>query len=287
MSHIFISHSSKDNAFAQSLADHLAGDGFDTWVDIMNLRADDRWPQKLEEAIQSCPALLVIMSRAARSSEWVERETLMAMELEKRLFVVLVEDVPLPLHLVNRQYIDCRQDGQHCPRKVIHALRRANLSVPPRKQPRPLSPEPGRDNFFKYVEQLTDGEASSRIARELYTWAQENADGVTFGSGKQWPGFHVRALTGDDEVTVFSVWAYERQAKVQINFRFLANHRPYTNHRLRFSTLRSICEVVKMPVIAGQADRQPTFALRTLNGSGRLDAFRQIMGEIIDTLRGE
>src|SRR5215216_1571612 len=104
--YIFISHSSVDREFATLLAERLEEVGFRCWVDANDIPDGSTWMREIEKAVRACGALIVVMSKDARESEWVERETLLGMELRKPLFIVRIDDEPLPLHLINRQYTD-------------------------------------------------------------------------------------------------------------------------------------------------------------------------------------
>lgn len=284
MSYIFVSHTTADNEFARFLADQLTDAGFDVWVDFDSIKSGDRWVRSIQDAVEDCGAMVVVMSRAARDSEWVEREALLAMDLKKPLHTALIEDMPLPLHLINRQYTDFRQERDKAARKLIVALRRLDLSRPRKRAPRKLSPEPDRDNFFKYVEQLPGGAGNVLVARDLYRWAQDYADVVEFG-GKITPGYHARATLGDDEVTVFSLWAYPRHPAVQVQFQYLSDFPPYDNGRMRRSTLRSLNRLVSEPFLDDKADRRPTVPLSALGTADNLALFKEIIAEIIDNLR--
>src|SRR5579862_9674019 len=103
---IFMSHSSKDRAFTNDLAQHLQEGGFHCWIDLDDIPDGSTWPREIEKAVTACDAMIVVMSKDGRESEWVERETLMAMDLRKPLFIARIDDTPLPIHLINRQYTD-------------------------------------------------------------------------------------------------------------------------------------------------------------------------------------
>jgi len=286
VSKIFISHSTKNNDFAEYLAEGLREAGFDVWIDLDSIRDGAPWLRSIETAIHICESVVVVMSKIARESEWVEREVLLAMDLKKRLYIALVEDMPLPLHLINRQFTDFR-DGDAKARakalkKLIHSLR----GTPPKRTPKPLSPTPDKSNFFKYVDQLP-GEHNALIARDVFKWATTHADIVEFG-GKVTPGFHARVeLGGDTWVTVFSLWAYKATPAVQVQFQYLSDHEPYTDHSLRLSTLQSLNRI--MPenerLLEDSADRRPTLPLETLSTADHLELFKQIMAEVMNTLR--
>ena len=284
MPDIFISHSSDDNDLTRFLSDRVAEAGFDVWVDFDGIVSGDRWVQKIQQAVEDCGAMVVIMSRAAQRSEWVEREALFAMELKKPLYVALIEDMPKPLHLINRQFTDFIADRERGAKKLIATLRRLDLANPRSRAPKQLSPEPDKDNFFKYLSQLPGAEQNALIARDLYRWAKEQADDISFG-GKITPGFHVRVALDSVELLVFSLWGYTRRPAVQVQFQYLADHPPYDNARLRRSTLASLNRLLDAPYLDDAADRRPTAPLSALDDAKNLETFKQIITEIMDNLR--
>lgn len=285
MVHIFISHSAKDNTFALKLSQAIQDAGIETWVDRKRIKSGDRWLKSIQDAIENSIATVVVLSRAARDSEWVEREALMAMEQHKPIYIALIEEMPLPLYLINRQYSDFTQSPETAQAQLIEALHALEDGDAPRRLPAKHSAMPDQDNFFEYVKQLPGGEANALIARDLYQWGQQEADEVEFG-GKITPGFHVRLHLGEDDVAVFSLWAYARQPAVQVNFQYLMEFSPYLSKTVRRSTLHSLNRLMPEPFLDERADRRPTLPLSVLGTAENLETFKQIAAEIIDNLRG-
>jgi len=99
MSRIFLSHSSKNNAEAKALADWLAAQGFDDLFLDLNpqrgIAAGERWERALNQAAQRCEAVLFLVSNAWLASDWCLKEFNLAHRLNKRLFGVLIEDIPI------------------------------------------------------------------------------------------------------------------------------------------------------------------------------------------------
>lgn len=291
MTYIFISHSRKDNTFTRFLSDALTEAELDIWVDFDDIpEGDPSWLRTVQGALENCAVFIVIMSAAGRASEWVERETLMAMELRKPLYVVLIEDMPLPLHLINRQFSNFIEESRW-PQSASRLVRTLKKSMQasaqkPTSNRRILSAEPNAGNFFKYLEQrqYDDPKTNARIARALNDWAAEHTDGVDFG-GKITPGMHARIQLGDQDVIVFTLWAYPRQPAVQIQLQYLAKHPPYDDAELRRSTLLSLNPLATKPFLPDQADRRPTLPLSNLQTDNTLAQFLQIVEEIIDNLR--
>lgn len=291
MPDIFLSHSTKDNEFTRFLFDRLSDEGFNVWVDFDDISPGDRWLQTIENGLRESKSVVFVLSKNSRDSEWCEREALMTMQLKKPLHVVLIEDLPLPLHLINRQYTDFRegQDKDQAVNDLVEAIRELDLEgAEPKKVdlPKPLPALPTEDNFFQYLEQLPGGENNSLIARDLYQWGQTHADKVEFG-GKITPGFHVKVQIGEDEITLFSVWGYAKKPSVQVQFQYLMEYDPYKDTQMRRSTLKSLSKLVSTPFIDDKADRRPTLRIKdAFSKAENLEDFKQVMGEIIDNLKG-
>lgn len=290
--YIFISHSTKDSEFTVFLDRGLREAGFITWVDVESIPEGSTWPRAIQKGVEECGAMVVVMSKHGRESEWVERETLLAMDLRKPLFIALIEDMPLPIHLINRQYTDFRKRPEQAMKRLIAALNKESLTEPlpePKtlQQEARLAPEPNEYNFFKYLEQLRDGEQNAPIARRLYQIARSRADRVAF-SGWATPGFHARVRLKKVDATVFSVWAYSRQPAVEVPLQYLQNHPPYDEHQLRLSTLDALNRLMpdgeKFP--DGKADLRPNLPLsRAFASPESIDAFTQVVAEIAENLR--
>ena len=92
---VFISHSSAkiDTWIAKVLNEKIKKTGCSiAWVDVEKLEKGSVPKKRLIEAIQASNELLVLVSKASNSSEWVQTEIGMAMGLE-RLIVPLLLDL--------------------------------------------------------------------------------------------------------------------------------------------------------------------------------------------------
>jgi hypothetical protein len=287
--YIFMSHSSVDREFTTLLAERLTEAGFHCWVDINDIPDGSTWPREIEKAVRDCGALIVVMTKDARDSEWVERETLLGMSLRKPLFILRVDDTPLPLHLINRQYTDYRTRPEAGFKKLVAALKKTPLTEPlPAPDPREQSqhsPEPNRLNFFKYVEQLPDGEENARIARVLFDWAQQNVDSLTF-SGRAEPAFHANLWVGPGGVTVYSVRAYPKQPAVEVPLQFFMPFPPYDQNEVRLSLLKQLNGFMgNQPFADDRADRRPNIPLSAFSDAAKLQTFIDLIAGITNTLR--
>src|ERR1043166_4362916 len=108
MSRIFLSHSSANNAEAVALREWLKREGWDdVFLDAdpeRGIAAGERWEGALNEAASRCEAVLFMVSRAWLDSGWCLKEFNLAHRLNKRLFGLLLEDIPvadLPVNLTD------------------------------------------------------------------------------------------------------------------------------------------------------------------------------------------
>jgi WD40 repeat protein len=96
---IFISHSSKNNAAALALARWLELHGWgDYFLDISaerGLAPGERWQAALKVAADRCEAVIFLISPAWRESRWCLAELLLAQQLGKAIFGVMIEAVDL------------------------------------------------------------------------------------------------------------------------------------------------------------------------------------------------
>jgi WD40 repeat protein len=99
VSRIFLSHSSKNNDSAVALRDWLVGQGWDdVFLDLdpnRGIAAGDRWERSLNQAALRCEAVLFLVSRAWLASDWCLKEFNLAHRLNKRLFGLLIDDIPV------------------------------------------------------------------------------------------------------------------------------------------------------------------------------------------------
>jgi tetratricopeptide (TPR) repeat protein len=99
MSRIFLSHSSKDNDSAVALNDWLASQGWDdVFLDLdpqRGIAAGDRWERAPNQAALRCEAVVFLVSRSWLASDWCLKEFNLAHRLNKRLFGLLIEDIPV------------------------------------------------------------------------------------------------------------------------------------------------------------------------------------------------
>jgi predicted esterase len=80
---IFISHAWEDKALVRRLEKTLADAGAQVWVDHAGIRGGDNLPERINDALERCNTLLLVWSKAAKSSHWVKLEWTNAISLRK------------------------------------------------------------------------------------------------------------------------------------------------------------------------------------------------------------
>lgn len=124
---VFISYSHKDKEFANRLATNLMTRKVRVWVDTWELRAGDSLISRIQDAIQSSSALVVLVSQNSLASTWCTKELNSGLlrELEERRVVVvpaLVEECELPLFLREKKYADFRSSFDDGLSDVMEAI---------------------------------------------------------------------------------------------------------------------------------------------------------------------
>lgn len=108
--HIFISYSRADGEFALQLARDLRKAGIDIWLDRLDIPPGARWDRAVEEALNTCERLLIVLSPSSAKSENVQDEIGFAMREKRPIIPVLYLPCKVPLRLHRLQHIDFTKD---------------------------------------------------------------------------------------------------------------------------------------------------------------------------------
>jgi len=93
LSDIFISYSRKDKAFVQQLAQALAAEGQDVWIDWEDIPPTANWWNEIQAGIAGADNFIFVISPDSAQSEVCRRETDFAVDSGKRLVPLLHRDV--------------------------------------------------------------------------------------------------------------------------------------------------------------------------------------------------
>ena len=108
MSHVFISYTAEDRRIASELARKIRNEtGNQAWIDAENIEGGESWRAAIDKALRDACAVIVLVSPAAKKSEYVTYEWAFALGVGTKVIPILVTNVK-NLHpaLRDLQYID-------------------------------------------------------------------------------------------------------------------------------------------------------------------------------------
>jgi hypothetical protein len=116
VSHVFLSYARRDQVFADHLVTALEARGVNVWVDREDIPGGAAWESAIGEALSASSAVLVVLSPASVTSEYVPKELSLAEKYERPIVPILHEpweespDAPavkrVEFQLAGLQYVD-------------------------------------------------------------------------------------------------------------------------------------------------------------------------------------
>lgn len=103
---IFISYSRADAEFALKLAKDLRSAGADIWIDQLDIISGERWDEAVEEALEACRIILIILSPVSVASDNIRDELSFAIDEGKQIIPVLHKDCKIPFRIRRIQRSD-------------------------------------------------------------------------------------------------------------------------------------------------------------------------------------
>lgn len=108
--YIFISYARSDGKIADMLQERLMERGIQVWVDRTRLVPGAPWPTGLQQALDTCDTMLVLLSPRSLVSDAVRREYTYALKAGKTVIPVLIAPVTaFPEELRFVQWVDLTQ----------------------------------------------------------------------------------------------------------------------------------------------------------------------------------
>jgi formylglycine-generating enzyme required for sulfatase activity len=151
MSYIFISYSHEDKGYAHKLEEALKQKGFEVWLDD-RIDYGTQWPKTIEERLDGCKALILIMTAHSHGSDWVQNELARARRKRKNIFPLFLEGDEPWLSVEATQYVDVR--GGNLPPTAFYdtlakVVLRRGVEASEQIEVKPISEATTQANLFK------------------------------------------------------------------------------------------------------------------------------------------
>lgn len=109
---VFLSYARENGEFALRLGRDLQAAGIDLWIDQLAITGGELWDHAVQEALEGCATLVVILSPEAIASRSVMDEVAFALDEGKRVVPVVYRSCKTPFRLRRLQYVDLTSDYQ-------------------------------------------------------------------------------------------------------------------------------------------------------------------------------
>jgi hypothetical protein len=168
MPDVFISHATQDDAIVTRIHDVLSAAGLDVWVDhVDGLSPGDDFDDEIQKALNECSMGLFVLSPHSVKSKECNNEWRSIMALGKRLYVVLIGEIPnvdFPYRWRTTQYVKLEPDFDARMGELAAAMtgkRDLNPDAPATGQlpylPNPLSPFMEKEGVRQAVDEMSGG----------------------------------------------------------------------------------------------------------------------------------
>ena len=126
---VFLSHSTKDKQFVQTLAAELETEKIEPWLCEVDIEFGENFVAKIEEGLREADLTVLFWSPEAGRSDWTRLEwtSVTAREISEsrtRLGVVLLRDCAVPELLRVKHRIDARTDPEKARHETIDWIKR-------------------------------------------------------------------------------------------------------------------------------------------------------------------
>jgi tetratricopeptide (TPR) repeat protein len=164
----FFSYAREDSEFALRLAQDLRAFRASVWLDQLDISLGERWDRAVQEALQNCATLLVVLSPSSVESNNVMDEVNFALEEQKIIIPALYRECRIPFRLRRFQYIDFRVEYEAGLKQLVDALNEAERERQAKEQAR-LAREKAEDEQGRQEREKAE-------AAERETWAKAQAE---------------------------------------------------------------------------------------------------------------
>lgn len=132
MTKIFLSYVRTDEVFARELARSLSDAGADVWIDVEDIPAGMKWSNAIQEGLNACDLMIVIISPESVKSSNVDDEWQYYHSEAKPIVPVLLRPAKVHFQLSRLQYINFHKQPYEIAFRQLHSeLRRKGVDLQP------------------------------------------------------------------------------------------------------------------------------------------------------------
>jgi murein DD-endopeptidase MepM/ murein hydrolase activator NlpD len=135
VSSVFLSYSRKNLRYVRRLVTDLEAAGVDIWWDQTEITTGEKWDIEIERGMSAASHFLLVMSEDAVQSPNVRDEINLALDLNRIIVPIRIDNCRPPLRVARFQYIDFADTRAYRDNvnKLLQYLPRQNASYPPRE----------------------------------------------------------------------------------------------------------------------------------------------------------
>jgi len=134
-SKVFVSYSRTDSVFVKKLTADLKILGVNIWLDLLDIPLGSLWDVEIETALNQCNCVLFVASRASVQSKNALDEVYAALEENKRVVPIRIDNCKLPFRLKRLQHYDVTENYDEVLQIVCSNLMlKVNEDRPPQQQ---------------------------------------------------------------------------------------------------------------------------------------------------------
>ena len=126
----FFSYSRNDSEFVLKLAKELRFTNANIWLDQLDIKGGDRWDSAIENALEKCVGMIIILSPESVNSANVLDEVSYGLEEGKLIIPIFYKECKIPFRLRRLQYIDFTVSYDEGLKNLLAAL---SIEKPPKQ----------------------------------------------------------------------------------------------------------------------------------------------------------
>lgn len=128
---IFLSYSRSDSDIATKITRDIQKCNGNIWMDQLHISGGDRWDKAIEDALEKSSHVIILLSPASIDSYNVMDEVSYALEENKTVIPLLIENCKIPYRLRCLQYLDFVKDYDLAIQKLNKLLGISNVESKP------------------------------------------------------------------------------------------------------------------------------------------------------------